>query len=91
MKMKAVHFGALTLATPLPGWILTILWFWIPEWGLYVGLLPLPVSPLMGLAGIIYGIVRRKEKGAWLGVLCSALCLVENALLLAGMMYLGRY
>ena len=52
MKMKAVHFGALTLATPLPGWILTILWFWI---------------------------------------LCVGICLVENALLLAGMMYLGRY
>ena len=107
MKMKAVHFGALTLATPLPGWIFAILWTWIfcfgiclgalgyeriPMWGLYVGLLPLLVSLLLSLAGMVYGIVRRKEKRAWLGVLCSALCLVENVLLLAGMIYLGsRY
>ena len=64
----------------------------VPEWMLVVSLLPLLTGPLLGVMGIIHSIVKIKEKRAWLGLLLSVLSLIENALLIFGMFYIGsRY
>lgn len=107
MKSKPFVTGVLAVASPLPGFFLTMLWCWsccfgigmgllnydtIPEWLLIVSLLPLFISPLLGLLGIIHGIVKIRSKKAWLGILLSVIGLFENFILIYGIGYLGsRY
>ena len=107
MKNKALVLGVVSVASPVPGFIFTLLWCWtwafgigmgllgydgVADWILIVGLLPLLISPLMGLFGIVYGIVRRREKRAWLGILLSVLGVAENVLMIYGLCYIGyRY
>ena len=61
----------------------------MPEWALCVGLLPLSISPLLGVAGIIHGIVKMKERLSWLGIVLSVLGLPENFGLIYVMGYIG--
>ena len=76
-----IYFGLLKLDVPIPEWLICITV--IP---------PILCSPILGILGIIHGIIKRKEKRAWLGILLSALCLIENFLLFYGMGYIGsRY
>lgn len=101
MKMKAVTAGVICAVSPVPLFLFTVFWsqvclalgfmIWdtVPDWLLCVALMPLAVSPLMGIGGIVYGVVRRKELLAWLGVLLSSLSLVMNAALWYGMYYVG--
>lgn len=107
MKIKAFTMGIISFLSPVPMFIFTILWDWtwafgigmgllgydyIPEWISTVGLSPLLISPLLGLFGLIYGMCKRKEKLAWLGILLSALCVVANGLMIYAMGYIGsRY
>lgn len=107
MKMKPITVGILSFFSPVPMFIFTILWYWtwafgigmgllgydrIPVWILVVGPLPMLISPALGIFGMIYGIRRRKEKLAWLGILLSALCVITNAMMIFGMGYIGsRY
>lgn len=107
MKIKAFTMGIISFLSPVPMFIFTILWDWtlsfgigmgllgydhIPNWILIPGLLPLLISPTLGIFSIIYGIRKRREKLAWLGILLSALCVVVNALMIYGMGYIGsRY
>lgn len=104
MKIKAVTLGIVNVIAPVPLFIFTILWMWfwtfiiclgllgldrIPFWADCLGLLPMLISPLSGIFGIIYGVIRRKERLAWLGILLSLLCLAENGLIWYGMIYIG--
>lgn len=108
MKNTPVEAGRFAAFSPLPMFFVTVLWCWfvlfglymgvfgmdvpIPNWVVILGVLPYVFSPLLGLLGIIHGILKRKEKRAWLGILLSALCLIENFLLFYGMGYIGsRY
>ena len=75
-----IYFGLLQMGVPVPGWLICITV--VP---------PLCCSPILGILGIIHGITKRKEKRAWLGILLSAFCLVENALLFCAMGYLSRF
>lgn len=104
MKIKAVSLGVMNVLMPIPMFILTVLmmWFWefgicigllglntIPFWTLYLEVLPMLISPLAGIFGIVYGVIRYKERLAWLGILLSLLCLVENGLIWYGVFYIG--
>ena len=102
--MKSWQIGALSAVSPIPLFIFTILWDWIwsfgiclgilgferlPTWTVPVGVFPLLISPLLGGFGLVYSLIRHREKLAWPGILCSVCCLIENGLLLAGILYLG--
>ena len=104
MKIKPIISGIIAAISPIPLLIFTVLWFWIcsfgigmgllqyetiPEWILIISLLPLLISPLLGISGIIHGFIKRKESLAWLGILLSISCLVENFILIYGIIYLG--
>ena len=107
MKNSPIEAGQFAFFSPLPMFIVTILWCWvvffgiymgmigldipIPTWVIILGVLPCLASPLLGVWGIIHGIMKRKEKQAWLGIMLSALCLVENVLLFCTMGYLSRF
>lgn len=107
MKHKAAFWGMISFLSPIPMTIATVLWDWflcfgivmgllgyerIPTWASIIGTAPLLISPAMGIGGIVYGICKRKETLAWLGILLSALGVVVNGLLLFGILYLGsRY
>lgn len=108
MKTKSLITGILAALSPLPMAIIAILLDWIFFFGIYLGvfdgplpapdwviqafLLPLSISPLLGVAGIVHGIVDRKAPLAWLSIVLSVLCLLGNALLIGGMVFLGgRY
>ena len=77
MKNKPIVSGIIAIASPIPLIIFTALWCWIwafaigmglfhydniPNWILSVALLPLFISPILGVLGIIHGIIKRKEK-----------------------------
>ena len=104
MKNKPIVTGIIAVASPIPLLIFTVLWCWgwffgigtgllnydtIPQWILICSLLPLFISPAFGVLGIIHGIIKIKEKQAWIGILLSALGLIENFLLIYGMGYIG--
>ena len=61
----------------------------VPQWILAVSLLPLLISPIIGLLGIIHGIVKIKTRKAWLGIFLSVIGLFENYILIYGIYYLG--
>ena len=75
-----ICFGLLRMNVPIPGWLICITV--VP---------PFCCSPILGILGIIHGIIKRNEKRAWLGILLSALNLVENALLFYAIGYLSRF
>ncbi len=104
MKNTPVEAGIVAVASPFPLFFCTVLWSWllvfviwmtifnfsvIPNWLLICSLLPLFISPGLGVIGIIHGIVKIKEKHAWIGILLSVLGLAENFLLIYCMGYIG--
>ena len=104
MKIKPIDSGIVAVASPIPMFILTVLWSWIwilligigilnyntiPDWLMTVSLLPLSISPAFCVAGIIHGIVKMKEKHTWTGIGLSIAGLIENFVLIFGMGYLG--
>ena len=106
MKNRPYITGIIAVASPGPMFIFTIFWCWIwsfgiglgilhydkiPDWILFIGLLPLWISPLLGIAGLIHSVAKCKTKLAWLGILLSAMGLLENLLMLCGILYLSRY
>ena len=108
MKTKSLITGILAALSPLPIAIVSIFCCWIfffdiylgvfdgplpaPDWVIQASLLPFCISPLLGVAGIVHGIVDRKAPLAWLSIVLSVLCLLGNALLIGGMAFLGgRY
>ena len=99
-----LSLGLFNLLSPLPLMLAGILLAWFvefgigyrifgahktPDWLLYLAFLPLLISPLSTLAGIILGIVKRREKHARTCSLLSALGLLENIGLFAGILYLS--
>jgi len=97
MKMKPLTLGIIAALSPVPGLVLTSFWsiIWIsaigmellqyetiPVWIEIISFLPLLISPFLGIFGIMRGIKKRKEKLAWLGIVLSVLCLIENFVLL---------
>lgn len=107
MKRNSLVIGIIAVASPIPLALFTVLWDWllafgigmgllnydtVPQWILICSLLPLLISPGLGILGIVHGCIQRKQKRAWLGILLSVLCLIENFLLIYGMCYIGsRY
>ena len=104
MKNKSLTLGLISVLSPAPFFVLTALWFWmwffgigmgflnyeiVPEWILMISVLPLFVSPLLGLIGTVLGIVTIREKYSLLGIILSLLCIVENFVLIYGIYYLG--
>ena len=104
MKNTPVEAGIVAIASPVPLFFCTVPWCWIlvfvigmtifdfnviPNWLLTFSLLPLFISPALGVIGIIHGIVKLKGKHAWIGILLSVLGLAENFLLIYCMGYLG--
>ena len=104
MKNKPFITGIIAIASPIPLSIFTVLWSWlwffgigigllnysnVPEWILNVGLLPLIISPVLGILGIVHGFLKIKHKLAWLGIVLSVVGLIENCLLIYGMYYIG--
>ena len=107
MKNKPFITGIIAAATPIDLFIISILWSWICCFGIGMGilnydripmwlgifsLLPMLISPALGILGLVHSFIKIKAKLSWLGILLSCLCLVENFLLFTGMLYLGsRY
>ena len=106
MKLKSWLCGVINMAAILPVYNFAILWGLlvmlafgigvmhydtVPDWLVIIGLIPMLISPLMGIGGVVYGIVRRRERLSWLGILLSALCLIVNVLLWYAMYYLGSH
>ena len=107
MKNRPFITGIIAVASPVPLCIFTILWSWvfsfgfgmgvlgydtIPDWVLTCSLLPLAISPMIGLIGLIHSIIKIKTKLSWLGIVLSVFCLAENFLMIYGMGYIGsRY
>ena len=104
MKNRPIVTGIIAAASPIPMVIFTVIWscVWflgigmgllnydtVPQWIFIVSLLPLLVSPIFGLLGIIHGLVKIKTKKAWLGIFLSVIGLFENFILIYGMYYLG--
>ena len=104
MKNNPVVTGMIAVTSPIPLIIFTVLWSWllffisgigllncdpIPQWISVCSLLPLLISPALGLLGVIHGIVKIKTKRAWLGILLSVIGLIENFALIYGMYYIG--
>ena len=104
MKNKPLVTGIIAVVSPVPLIVFTVLcsWMWgfgigmgllnydtIPQWILICSLLPLFISPALGLLGIVHGIIKIKLKRAWVGILLSVLGLIENFILIYGMYYIG--
>ena len=104
MKNKPMISGLIAVGSPIPLLFLTMLWYciWvfpigmglfrydsIPDWIMVVSLLPLCISPLLGVFGIVHGIIKIKEKLSWLGITLSMICLIENFILIYGIGYIG--
>ena len=95
------------IASPLPMIFVTSMWSLlfgvgfgisvlrystIPDWMLYLCLLPLSFSPLFDVFGIILGIVKIKERHSKLCIILSVLGLLMNFALIFGIGYIGsRY
>lgn len=100
--------GLVAAASPVPMLIYTWLWATLilfdvgmdllkyqkplPFWLEILSLLPLLVSPILCCLFIVIGILRRKERLAWLCVVLSCVGLAKNVLLFWLIMYIGsRY
>lgn len=99
--------AVVAIASPLPMIFVTSMWSLlfgvgfgisvlgystIPDWMLYLCLLPLIFSPLFDVFGIILGIVKIKEQHSILCIILSVLGLLMNFALIFGMGYIGsRY
>ena len=104
MKNRPIVTGIIAVTSPIPIVIFTAIWCWVwffgigmgllnydtvPQWILIVSLLPLLISPVFGLLGIIHSIVKIRTRKAWLGIFLSVIGLFENLILIYGMYYLG--
>ena len=104
MKNTPVEAGIIAIASPLPLFFCMVFWSWVwffgigigmlnyetvPQWILVISLLPLAVSPAIGILGVVHGFVKLRQKYAWLGIILSIIGLIENFLLIYGMGYIG--
>ena len=83
MKNMPIITGIIAFVSPISLLIFSILWIDI------IGLLPLFISPILGVLGVVHGIAKIKEDYAVLGIVLSAIGLLENLFLIFGMCYLG--
>ena len=104
MTNKPLITGIIAVASPIPLIMFTVLWSWlcffgigigvmnyetVPQWILIISLLPLFISPAIGIIGVVHGFAKLTAKHAWLGIVLSVIGLVENLLLDYGMVYIG--
>ena len=104
MKNKPIVTGIIAVASPIPMASFTTIWCWIwcfgigigllnydtiPPWMLVVSLMPLLISPIFGLLGIIHSMIKIKTKKAGLALFLSVIGLLENFILLYEMYYVG--
>ena len=82
MKNMPIITGIIAFVSPISLLIFSILWIDI------IGLLPLFISPILGVLGVVHGIAKIKEDYAVLGIVLSAIGLLENLFLIFGMCYL---
>ena len=107
MKNKPIFTGIIAVASPIPLIIFTAIWSWlwffgigmgllnydtVPQWILVCSLLPMLISPILCLLGIIHGIIKIKTSHTWLGIFLSVIGMIENFFLFYGIFYIGsRY
>ena len=106
MKNKSLVIGILAAVSVIPLFIFNIIWSWIwffgigmellnyetiPDWILCISCLPIIISPIISVFGVAYGFIRLKEKRAWLGIVLSAIGLLENCLLYYFIFYFSRF
>ena len=107
MKNKLKIIAIVAVASPIPMIVITILWSWIlffgvgmgllgystvPDWIMFLELLPLSFSPLFDIFGIVLGLVKIKERQSMLCIILSILGLLINFALIFAMGYIGsRY
>lgn len=105
MKNKYLKLGAIAAISPLPMIVFTAIWCWlwffgiglgllgydsVPEWIMICSMLPLGVSPLLGVIGVIKGGLEIKEKHAFVGLILSIIGLIENFIIIFGIYYMGK-
>ncbi len=99
--------GLFYILSPIPLFMTDILFGWImffnigwnlfggheniPDWFNTLTVLPVFIYPILPIAGIIYGIVKRKEKHGNLCIVLSSIGFLLNVLIFAFLLYLGRY
>ena len=106
MKNQPLNTGILAIVSPIPLFFFTVSWGlgWclgigmgllkydqLPVWIEIVSTLPILISPVIGVLGIIHSLVKRKAKFARLGFLLSVFGVVENGLLLCLLSFLSRF
>ena len=99
-----LSFGLFNLISPLLFLLLSIFFVWFiefgisyrlygvnntPDWLMNLSLLVFLISPLCTLAGIIRGIIRRRDKHASACAILSAVGLLESIGFFAGILYLS--
>jgi len=104
MKNRPIITGIFAAVSPIPLFMFTVLWCWIwsfgigmklfnydtiPQWINVISLFPLLISPALGILGIVHASIKIKEKKARLGILLSVLCLIENFVLIYGIIYIA--
>lgn len=106
MKNRPFITGIIAAASPIPLFCFSVLWCWIWGFGIGMGLLhydtiplwigiceilPLFISPALGVIGIVHSLVKIKTRLSWLGILLSVLGLISNGLLFYCLYYLARF
>ena len=61
----------------------------LPLWIDICSFLPLLISPVLSVWGVVCGTCRSREKHALLGLVLSVFGLLENAFLIYGLYYMG--
>lgn len=103
-KPNLLTIGIIGATSPIPMLGVTVFWSWIvyfglgfgllgysdiPDWIMYLGLLPLSFSPLFDMLGIVLGIVKIKEHHSILCIILSILGLAINFAMIFAMGYIG--
>lgn len=61
----------------------------IPQWLVNICFSPVLFSPLLCVIGVVYGMIKRHEPHAKLGIILSFIGAAENILLFYGLNYIG--
>lgn len=104
MKNTPLEAGIFAVLSPIPLFLLAEFWAVTTVFGVFIGvlgvdtisgwllavsLLPLLLSPALGVISIIHGFKKIKEKQGWSGIVLGVVCLLENAVIFLAVAYLG--
>ncbi len=96
--------GITNVISPVPMMVFTVLWTWFWFFFVCIGIFdyykptdlimavimsPIIISPVIEVLGVVYGLIKIKERNSFLCIILSILGIVVNTLLLYGMIYIG--